>query len=251
MIGAAGDFTAVGGVGQKRYASLLVGAAATSTRSASESGTTVVASFNFDVAGPNGSFADGSGAGHTLQARSSNGGTLQTVAHGPGQAVVFPEACTGTSCPRLVLQAADAPDLNPGSGPISFGANVLLGRSETSDGENILQKGYSTTGGGQYKLQVDGVAGRPSCTMVDQTAPTLYVAKSTVSIADGGWHAVECRRVGTSLTVLVDGVVRGGADLPAALSVVNTTPLSLGGKGLTENNDQFHGALDDVWISID
>jgi hypothetical protein len=126
---------------------------------------------------------------------------------------------------------------------------VLLGRSETSDGENILQKGYST-GGGQYKLQVDGVAGRPSCTMVDQTAPAIYVAKSNVSIADGGWHAVECRRVGTSLAVLVDGVVQGGADLPAGLSVVNTTPLSLGGKGLTENNDQFHGALDDVWISI-
>jgi hypothetical protein len=50
---------------------------------------------------------------------------------------------------------------------------------------------------------------------------------------------------------LVDGTVRGTATVPAGLSVDNTAPLTLGGKGLSDDNDQFHGALDDAWVSID
>jgi hypothetical protein len=73
---------------------------------------------------------------------------------------------------------------------------------------------------------------------------------STVSVADDRWHALECRRSGTSLTVLVDGVPRGAATVPAALSVLNHIPLSVGGKGSFTDNDQFQGILDDVWVQI-
>jgi hypothetical protein len=163
--------------------------------------------------------------------------------------VVFPDPCDGTSCPRLVLQTGSTAALNPGSKPLRYGASVRLAAGQTSEGENILQKGYSTTGG-QYKLQVDGLKGKPSCAMSDKASTTIYVAKSAESIADGGWHSLECRRAGTVLSLVVDDVVSKTVSVPAGLAVDTTQPLSIGGKGLAENNDQYHGALDDVWVAI-
>jgi hypothetical protein len=32
--------------------------------------------------------------------------------------------------------------------------------------------------------------------------------------------------------------------------VVTTQPLSIGGKGVGADNDQFHGTVDDVWVRI-
>ncbi|OJF14421.1 LamG domain-containing protein [Couchioplanes caeruleus] len=48
----------------------------------------------------------------------------------------------------------------------------------------------------------------------------------------------------------VDGRCRGSTTVPATLSVSNTIPLSIGGKGAYRDNDQFPGALDDVWVAI-
>jgi hypothetical protein len=61
---------------------------------------------------------------------------------------------------------------------------------------------------------------------------------------------VECRRVGIAFRILVDGAVRGLAKVPSMLSVSNNRPLSIGGKGVYANNDQFSGAVDDVWVRI-
>ncbi|OJF14291.1 LamG-like jellyroll fold domain-containing protein [Couchioplanes caeruleus] len=247
LLSVGGDFTTVGGVTQKRYASFGGPTSRQSVPPAPPS--PYVASYNFDSTVPDGTYDDGSGNGHLLRTLAVNGGELTTVAHGNGQAIVFPPKCTGTTCPRVVLQATDAPDLNPGSKNLRYGAHVLLSPAETSTGENILQKGYSTAGG-QYKLQIDGVSGKPSCVMSDKDATAIYVAKSGKSMADGSWHTIECRRAGTTLTILVDDKAEGSATLPAGLSVVTTQPLSLGGKGTGVNNDQFHGSLDDAWVSI-
>jgi hypothetical protein len=208
-----------------------------------------VARYNFDAGAGDGSFTDTTGRGHLLQAFSVNGAKLQTAVRAGGRAVKFPARCAAaTGCPHMVLQAAGTPDLNPGAGPIRFGARVLLTPSQTDDGENILQKGYSTSGG-QYKLQVDKKAGKPSCGMTSAGTTTIHLAKSSVAAADGLWHTVECRRSGTSLTIRVDGVLTGTVAIPADLTVSNTEPLVLGGKGLGDNNDQFHGYLDDVSIN--
>ena len=83
----------------------------------------------------------------------------------------------------------------------------------------------------QWKLQIDGDAGRPSCVLVDDKRPGIRIVTSTVTAADGRWHAVQCRRAGTTLAVLVDGIVRGSTTVPAKLSVSNERPLSIGGKG--------------------
>ena len=71
-----------------------------------------------------------------------------------------------------------------------------------------------------------------------------------MTAADGRWHSVQCHRIGTVLAVYVDGVARGSTTVPAKLSVTNDRPLSIGAKGAFDDNDQFDGALDNVWVQI-
>ena len=69
-------------------------------------------------------------------------------------------------------------------------------------------------------------------------------------MADGEWHSLECRRSGATLAVVVDDLVKTSVAIPATLSVVTAQPLSLGGKGVGADNDQFHGTLDDAWVQV-
>jgi hypothetical protein len=86
--------------------------------------------------------------------------------------------------------------------------------------------------------------------MSDKDAGAVYVARSRTSIADGEWHALECRRSGATLSILVDDQVQATASIPEDLSVVTTQPFSIGGKGVGADNDQFHGSIDDAWIRV-
>ncbi|MBG0565135.1 LamG domain-containing protein [Actinoplanes sp. NEAU-A11] len=195
------------------------------------------------------SLIDESGNGHTLRVLSIQGGRVRPVAHGPGSAIAFPGKCTQRICPHVVLQSGNSADLNPGTRDIAFGADVLLPPGQTSQGQNVLQKGYSTTSS-QYKLQIDGFAGRPSCVLVDVRRPTIRIARSAVTTADGRWHRIRCQRTRTILDIYVDGVLRGRTLVPAGLSVRNNQPLSIGSKGAYRDNDQFNGILDNVWVRI-
>ena len=202
--------------------------------------------YTFDGPAP---LADVSGNGHDLSPVSRYGGALSTVSRDGGKALVFPPPCHKEPCPRIALRAPGTTDLNPGRRPIRYGASVRLAPDQTTDGENVLQKGYSVRGS-QYKLQIDGLAGRPSCVLVDDRHPRIHAAISSVGIADDRWHTLECRRHGARLSILVDGFERGRATLPAGLSVDNRLPFSIGGKGSYTDNDQFQGMLDDVWVTI-
>lgn len=209
----------------------------------------IVAQYDFD--GGTASLRDQSGKGHTMSLVASHGGALKAVIHGQGRGIEFPPKCAAKAkiCPHVVLQTPDSADLDPGTRPIRFGATVRLARTQTSKGQNVVQKGYSKTSS-QYKLQVDGIPGRPSCVLVDDKKPTIKLVRSSVTVADGDWHAVECRRSGSAFSIVVDGVTRGSLTIPAALSVTNNRPLSIGGKGAYQDNDQFQGAIDDVWVRI-
>ncbi|MEV0898112.1 LamG domain-containing protein [Actinoplanes sp. NPDC049802] len=243
-VSAVGDFTQVGGLSRKRYVE-FTGVMPQVEEAAVDN----VAAYNFDTTIADGTFDDGSGHGHLLRAVTRNGGAPRMVPHGAGQALGFPAKCAGDACPRLILQAGDTPDLNPGTRPLRYGAGVLLSPAETGRGENILQKGYSN-GGGQYKLQVDGLSGKPSCGISDKTGTTVHVARSRTSVADGRWHRLECRRTGPTLAIVVDDRLETVTAVPATLSVESTQPFTVGGKGVGQNNDQFHGTLDDIWVQI-
>jgi hypothetical protein len=198
---------------------------------------------------PSTSILDESGRGHTLRVISGHGGAVRQVVHGQGSALAFPSRCVKQVCPHVALQTPSSADLNPGSRNFAYGADVLLTPGQTSKGQNVVQKGYSTTSS-QWKLQIDGAAGRPSCVLVDDRRSAIRIAASSVSVADGRWHSVQCQRAGTTLAILVDGALRGSTGVPARLSVSNDRPLSIGGKGAFADNDQFNGALDNVWVRV-
>jgi hypothetical protein len=211
----------------------------------------LVAKYSFDTS-RTAAVVDLSGRGHDLMVVASHGGALRSITHGSGQALAFPAPCTGKTakkCAHVAMRSPSSADLNPGTANVSYGATVELGASQTSKGQNVVQKGYAATSS-QYKLQVDGRAGRPSCVVVDDKKPTIQLVRSSVTVADGNWHAVECRRAGALLSILVDGRVRGVRSVPALLSITNNEPLAVGGKGAYRDNDQFQGALDDVWVRI-
>ncbi|WP_436524389.1 LamG-like jellyroll fold domain-containing protein [Actinoplanes sp. HUAS TT8] len=206
----------------------------------------VIARYDF-----NGSTAtlDDSGFGHTLRIITGHGGRIRSIPHGTGTAFAFPDHCEPIACPHVALQSPGTADLNPGTRDLAYGADVLLDPGQTSKGQNIVQKGYSKTSS-QYKLQIDGLAGEPSCVLVDERRPGIRMVRSSVTAADGRWHAVRCERSGGRFEIYVDGVLRGRTRIPADLSVANNRPLSIGGKGAYLDNDQFNGALDNVWIRI-
>lgn len=186
----------------------------------------------------------------------STGGAVRLVARDGGWAARFPGPCTEaepTNCPRAILEADKSTSLNPGAGPLRWGAAVLMQPDEVSDGSNVVQKGYSQTGG-QFKLQVDGMKGLPSCVIagaVNGGENVIHVIKAEHGVADGRWHQVDCVREGSVLQILVDGAEQGRITIPAELSIDNDAPLRIGGKGVAAvNNDQFHGTLDDVYVDI-
>lgn len=205
--------------------------------------------YRFEGFARNGAVADLSGADNNAVVWTSGGGTIRPVARRSGYAAVFPAPCRPgrRSCPRAILETPHRPALNPGTGPIRYGASVLLPAANTSAGENIIQKGFHDSVS-QWKLQIDGTAGAPSCVIVGNGRS--YLARSAVRVADGHWHHVECRRAAGRLIVLVDGRVTGQVGLPVRLSVANTAPVRIGGNGAAQHNDQFFGTLDDVFAVI-
>lgn len=180
-------------------------------------------------------------------------GQVTLVSRDPGWAVEFPPVCEVSpgACPRAILESGPAPWLNPGNRPVRWGASVRLESGQVSEGSNVMQKGLSASGT-QFKLQVDGWAGRPSCVMAGQVGQLheIYRALAAQGIADGQWHELRCERHATALWLLIDGQRASETAIPPSLSIVNESPLRLGGKGVGPFNDQFHGAVDDVFIEI-
>jgi hypothetical protein len=177
------------------------------------------------------------------------GGSLILMPRGEGWAIHFPGRChlDAKRCPRAILESGPAGILNPGTRAARWGASVQMLVNETSDGGNVLQKGLADSGT-QFKLQVDGLEGRPSCAVAG--AEGKFLALSPIGIADGNWHELICERNKSQLTLYVDGQRIAETTVPAGLSIVNNAPLRLGGKGHGAYNDQFHGTLDDVFVEI-
>lgn len=199
-----------------------------------------------------GSLADAGGR-LVLRSAATVGGELTLVPREDDWAVGFPAVCGSTpkECPRVILESDQVDWLNPGTRRLSWGASVQMAAHQVSDGANIVQKGLSAFGT-QFKLQIDGGAGHPSCVMAGELdgAHRIFRVLSSRGIADGAWHEIECERDGATLRLLIDGQVDREATVPATLSIVTDLPLRVGGKGIGLDNDQFHGLLDNVFVEI-
>ncbi|MQA97832.1 MAG: hypothetical protein GEV11_25615 [Streptosporangiales bacterium] len=164
----------------------------------------------------------------------------------------FPAFCTAEPCDRLMLEVPDAPELNPGERPFRFGAELMLRPEDRSTGSNVVEKGFFDDPGGQWKLQIDGRGGRPSCVVQGVWDGKRVTARAyaTRAVGDGRWHTVTCVRTESAVVIEVDGAEQGRADLPTG-TVVNTAPVVIGAKNLQTDNDQFHGALRAVFLHVE
>lgn len=209
-------------------------------------------SFDESEVGFNGSteYADAQGAAWAGRVITANGGGVTEAPGGEGRgtALAFPEKCTDDSgCPRAMVEVGADPALEPGDRPFVFGASVRLAADQTADGSNVMQSGRFGSKGGQWKLQVDGDKGVPSC--IFRSGDTVERIYSTTSVADDMWHRVDCERDDRGISIAVDGVERERAvDLG---SVDSGLPIRIGSPGVGDDDDQFHGAIDDVVLDIE
>jgi hypothetical protein len=211
-------------------------------------------SFDDDVAsdGTPG-FEDDAGGLFVGRVVSVNDGEVEEVAgaDGTGAAISFPPTCgAATGCPRAMVEVMADASLDPGSSDFEYGAAVWLAPDQTTSGSNIVQKGRFGTDGGQWKLQVDNDEGQPSCVVRgDRPGAEPLVVRSSVTIADSQWHRVVCRRAGDDLTIEVDGAV--DREEGETGSVVSEWPVRVGAPGVGDEDDQFHGRIDDVYLLVD
>lgn len=205
--------------------------------------------------------SDSTGLGHKGFIKTANEGKINIIAENGGKAAKFPHQCDpspqGSACPKALIHAKkNGPDdLNPGPEPFSFGADVKIdGESELTlngGGMNIVQKGLIHTPGGQWKLQIDSAArpAHPACFVREGGTRIMAKAKGE-DVADNVWHSIECKKGADRLSIWIDGVQRGSKPL-SGISVSTTRPVTVGAKTLGRKNDQFHGALDNVFFSLD
>ncbi len=93
-------------------------------------------------------------------------------------------------------------------------------------------------------------ASEPCPNAMVEIAERRVVLKASISVADGGWHRVTCRRAAGKLEIIIDGTKRGSATMPA-VELNNTAPVTIGAKWVnTSNNDQFQGTIDDVLVTV-
>jgi hypothetical protein len=147
---------------------------------------------------------------------------------------------------RARVEVKSAADLNPGSADFAFTAHVNLtsapGRNQTYD---VVRKGLSFTSTGEFKLEIIP-GGRAQCEAKDSARRIGIVKGPSINLADGKWHTVGCRLVGSTWSVIVDSRVISKA-VPFG-TITNSKSISIGGKYGDE--DGVQGRVDEVSLSI-
>ena len=205
----------------------------------------------------------------------NNNGTPMNLEDRTGSTYVFNGFTTPAS--RVVVPDADSLDPDANSLPdqpakdITLTARVLVGEEGEGvnthqmddDSYDVVRKGFITTAGGDYKMEIkrvkaDPTIGRLHCffrgTLEDGTDDSVArVARPDV--VDGNWHTLRCEKKSDSVVATVDGkpfTTTGSAD-----SIDNAENVMVGAKtvtvtrrGLEKGDDVFDGSMDYVSIEI-
>jgi hypothetical protein len=158
----------------------------------------------------------------------------------------FPRLAPNTppAHPQHLVSIPDDPSLDPGNSTYS----VEIRYRTTNKFGNLIQKGQSTTKGGQLKIQLP--KGRPSCYYKGSLG--RVGAGAPAPLIDGGWHTLRCTRTASAVDFYVDGV-RVGHKSGASGTIDNALPMTIGGKPncdqVTVTCDYFGGDVDYVRIT--
>ena len=146
----------------------------------------------------------------------------------------------------------DHASLDPAGKAITLRASVRVrGASMDDDSYDIVRKGFVTTPGGYYKMEIK----RTSGPTVGKLHCLFKGSRGTVSslarpdIVDGSWHTLTCRKRSNSVVAKVDG--RSYTQRGSAGSISNARAVMVGAKELTPRpDDMFDGRMNFVTIYI-
>ncbi len=188
---------------------------------------------------------EASGSGQMLdESGNGNNGTPTDVTQ-TGSTYVF----NGSTSHVLV---PDADSLDPQANDITLTARVMVnGTSLDDDSYDVVRKGFVTTEGGDYKMEIkrikaDPTIGRLHCFFRGTQASVYKVAYR--DIVDGKWHTLQCVKTSTSVVAKVDG--RSYTKTGSAGSIANASGVMVGAKQANPFDDVFDGSMDFVSIDI-
>ena len=147
-----------------------------------------------------------------------------------------------------VVRVADAESLRPGNRNITLEARI---RPSQLGDRNIVQKGLFSPSSQQYKMEL--VGGAFNCvfkgTGGDQRVGNATGVKNTAKA--GVWQTVQCRKTGTSISLVVNGVTKATKRVNAGSIGTYGKPLTIGGKiDCGDECDYYLGYVDYVKVSI-
>jgi hypothetical protein len=178
----------------------------------------------------------------------------------------------GLTTPASRVEVPDADSLDPKANDITLTARVRVGEDSThqmdDDSYDVVRKGFITTAGGDYKMEIkrvkaDPTIGRLHCffrgTLEDGTDDSVArVARPDV--VDGNWHTLRCEKKSDRVVATVDlgtPSERSFTTTGSADSIENASDVWVGAKtvtttrrGVERGDDVFDGAMDFVSIEI-
>jgi hypothetical protein len=145
----------------------------------------------------------------------------------------------------------DHASLDPAGKGITLTASVkVTGGALDDDSYDVVRKGYSTTAGGDYKMEIkrttDPTVGQLHCLFKGSGGRVNRVARPDV--VDGSWHTLRCIKTSASVEARVDGMSYTKAG--SAGSISNSSNVMVGVKTANPLDDVFHGSTDFVSIAI-
>jgi hypothetical protein len=146
----------------------------------------------------------------------------------------------------------DNNSLDPFGKDITLRASVkVAGAALDDDSYDIVRKGYSTTSGGDYKMEIlrsssDPTVGRLHCLFRGSKGQERKMVMS--DIVDGNWHKLACIKRSTSVVAKVDG--KAYTESGSAGSIANSKEVMVGAKTANPLDDMFEGEMDFVSIHI-
>jgi hypothetical protein len=153
------------------------------------------------------------------------------------------------STSRVVVP--DDNSLDPAGKNITLTASVMVnGGSLDDDSYDVVRKGYATTAGGDYKMEIqrttNRTVGKLHCLFKGSGGRVSKVAPP--DIVDGRWHTLQCIKTSASVVARVDG--RSYTKAGSAGSISNLRNVLAGAKTANPLDDVFDGRMNFVTIKI-
>jgi Concanavalin A-like lectin/glucanases superfamily len=145
----------------------------------------------------------------------------------------------------------DHASLDPAGKDITLRASVKVkGRSLDDDSYDVVRKGYVTTAGGDYKMEIKRTSGptvgKLHCLFKGRGGTVSRVAGP--DIVDGRWHTLTCIKRRNYVEARVDG--RSYTQRGSAGSISNSSRVMVGAKMTNPLDDVFDGRMNFVRIYI-